>query len=301
MNKLKYWGIAIFLAAAALFGAFTLRQKVGENRSQPVITIEGETIEVSVNDDESALLQGVTAVDAEGRDITESVLVESIGPFNDDDLRVVTYAAVDSNNNVTHAQRSLKYKDYTEPRFSFAVPLSFRTDTTALTKMITVSDCLDGDITGNLRLISDEQVNVMVPGNYSAELTVTNSTGRLYTLPVTIEIFDDATSRSKPVIGLSEYITYIPRGTKFDPTSYLSSVTISGTTYELTNEEGSYGTESVDNVQKSMNYGYVNIDSNVKTDETGNYSVRYSFTDPEHGTGTVTLYVVVTEGGTEVK
>ena len=115
------------MAALALLGVYMVRDNAGKDRAEPVIKVDGDRIEVSVKDGEEALMQGVTAEDAEDGDLTDKVIVESIGRFGADGCRTVTYAVIDSDSLVGHATRKLAYTDYTPTRFSMDKPLSFET------------------------------------------------------------------------------------------------------------------------------------------------------------------------------
>ena len=314
MDKLKIVCAVFFVAALALLGVYMVRDKAGQDRAEPVIKVDGDRIEVSVKDSEEALLQGVTAEDAEDGDLTDKVIVESIGRFGADGCRTVTYAVIDSDSLVGHATRKLAYTDYTPTRFSMDKPLSFEMGTTNLTSRIFAFDSLDGDLTSGVKLTSEEGIEVNQSGIYKAQLKVTNSAGATTVLPVNIEIYDPAVRSSVPLITLSDYVVYIARGADFDPAKYLQSVTTRGTEYTFTKEEGTYsvtdaaegftkeeGTYSVADAAEgtqgnTISYEYVGIESNVNPEVAGNYEVQYTFSDGMGITGMTTLYVVVTEG-----
>ena len=302
MKKLNIVSAVFFTAALVLLGVYMVRDKVGEGRAEPVISIDGDLIEISVKDSEDALLKGVTASDAEDGDLTDKVIVESVGRFDADGHRTVTYAVIDSDNEVGHAARQLAYTDYTATRFSMDKPLSFGRGTTNLTSRIFAYDCLDGDVTANIKLTSGEGIEVSQVGNYRAQLKVTNSAGATTVLPVNVEIYDPSVSSSVPMITLSDYIVYIAKGTRFDPKSYLESVTTRGIEYSFTDEEGTYSeTEAAESVTgNTINYRYVGIESSVNPEVAGNYEVQYTFSDGMGITGMATLYVVVTEGGADL-
>ena len=301
LNRLNYVCAAVFVAAAVLFGVYVKGNQTEDNKEAPVISVEGDRIEVSVKDDEDVLLKGITAQDAEDGDITDSVVVEGIGLFEEDGSRTVTYAVVDSDNNVVHASRKLIYTDYTAPRIYMSKPLLFETNTTNLVSGVTANDCLDGDITSSVRLLSETGINVQLTGSYEAALTVSNSAGDTTTIPVTVDIYDSSERGSTPVIQLNDYIAYIDRGAKFDAGSYLKSVTINGKEYIVTEEEGTYSHDMTKEPvgANTMNYKYIGISSDVRTETPGCYEVKYTFSDSDGETGTVRLYVVVTERGAE--
>ena len=64
---------------------------------------------------------------------------------------------------------------------------------------------------------------IYTPGTYSATLTAANRMGDTITLPLTIQIIDNSTTR--PSITLSKYLIYVARGEEPDWKSYLDQVT----------------------------------------------------------------------------
>ena len=50
--------------------------------------------------------------------MTGSILVEKLSDLYDGNRRLVTYAAFDSDDNVSKASREIVYTDYSSPRFS---------------------------------------------------------------------------------------------------------------------------------------------------------------------------------------
>lgn len=73
MKKLKIVSIIVFILSAILFGGYIAKEKVAKDSTGPVITMDSDSIAVSINDGREALLRGVTASDAGDGDITASV------------------------------------------------------------------------------------------------------------------------------------------------------------------------------------------------------------------------------------
>lgn len=98
--------IGFFIADAALIAvcAFFYLQI---DRTAPVITLPDDEITYTGNMNEDRLLDGVTAYDAHDGDVTASLLVEKITETGNGEV-IVTYAAVDSSNNVAEQSRTLK-------------------------------------------------------------------------------------------------------------------------------------------------------------------------------------------------
>ena len=305
MRRLRTLSITLFIASLILFGINYYRKSIYEDRTGPVFQIEDNIIEVSVKDDEKALLKGLTATDAADGDVTDSVIVESISPFTGTGRRIVNYAAFDSDNHVTHAKRELAYTDYRASQFHLSKPLSFAMNATNLLDGITVDDCIDGDLTKSVKLMSDEEIDTSHVGEYSARLKVTNSAGGVSYLPVTIEIYDASVQYRRPQLKLTDNVVYIEKGEYFDEKDYLSSITINGTEYSMTEEAGTYGAQYIsdDETEKTIGYDRVEIESDVDTDVSGYYELTYSFEDTEENTGTghARLYVVVLEGRSDGK
>ena len=305
MRRLRTLSLTLFIASLILFGINYYRKSVYEDKTGPVFQIEDNVIEVSVKDDEKALLKGLTATDAADGDVTDSVIVESISPFTGTGRRIVNYAAFDSDNHVTHAKRELAYTDYRASQFHLSKPLSFAMNATNLLDGITVDDCIDGDLTKSVKLMSDEEIDTSHVGEYSARLKVTNSAGGVSYLPVTIEIYDASVQYRRPQLKLTDNVVYIEKGEYFDEKEYLSSITINGTEYSMTEEAGTYGARylSPDETENTIGYDRVEIESDVDTDVSGYYELTYSFEDTEEnaGTGHARLYVVVLEGRSDGK
>ena len=301
MRRLERVSIIAFLVCAVILGIFIYREKIIKDQTGPVFSMDSNTVEMSVKDDESELLQGISAADASDGDVTDSIIVETISPFTGTGRRIVNYVAFDSDNNVTHAKRELIYTDYTPPRFHISKPLSFTLNATNLLDGITVEDCIDGDISRNIRMMSDSEIDTAHIGEYKARLKVTNSAGAVSYLPVTIEIYDAATKYRMPQLNLTHNIVYVDKGSYFDENDYLESLIINGTEYSFVSQGGTYGKPSYGQTEQdhTVDYDEVDIESEVDTDITGCYEVTYTFEDSEYSTGSVTsrLYVVVTEEG----
>jgi len=303
LRRLRLLGIVLFILALTLFGFNMYREKVAKDQTGPVFNMESNIIEVSVNDGQEALLKGMTVTDAHDGDVTDKTIVEAVSPFTGTGRRIVSYAAFDSDNHVTHAKRELVYKDYYAPRFYLEKPLIFAMNATNLLNGVHVNDCIDGDISKNVKLVSEDELDTSHVGEYKARLKVSNSAGGVSYLPVTIEIYDASVRYRRPQINLSDYIVYVEKGRDFDEEDYLKSILVNGTEYEMTDESGTYGAKkaSGNDEEDTVSYDRVDITSDVDTNVTGCYEVVYSFDDTAHstGTGTTRLYVVVVEGRAE--
>ena len=257
--------------------------RVGKDTEGPVFSMETDSVEVSVKDDESALLKGITAFDSKEGDVTASIIVESISPFMEERCRYVKYAVADSNNNVTHSRRKIIYKDYVSPRFVLQKPLRYPVNAVDILSEIHAQDCLDGDISDLVSIESKGEISTGHAGVYNVELKVMNSAGDISQLPVSLEIYDEMAMSGRPQIELNKYLLYIDQGADFDASEFIVSVTANGNRY---------------NPAKDKMPGKIRTESTVDTDLPGNYKVTYEYEDTESrtGTGSATLYVVVTKG-----
>lgn len=305
MRKLRILAVVLTLLAAAALCWYIATDIVLKDQSVPVISMDSDTIETSVEDADAAILEGVTAEDATDGDVSDSILVESISAFTGDKHRVITYAAFDSDNHVTHAARDLVYTDYHSPRFYLEEPLSFAAGSDNLLSGVTAQDMLDGDVTSEVRLVSDEEIDTSRKGTYSARLRVANSAGDVSVLPVTIEIYD-STKLRQPQISLTEYCVYVQKGADFDAASFLDSVEINGLTYSFVDGRDDTYHRSDDSEESrdedTFGRSYAEIDDTVNTEEPGNYTVTYSVTagaGSNEQTGSVLLYAVVEDDGQE--
>lgn len=109
--KAKGITIAICVADAVLLG-LSIFLSVKQDRTAPVISFVKSDLVYSEDMDESLLLEDVTASDDRDGDVSDSLLVEKIAVTAKGDV-IVTYAAMDSSNNVSKASRVYQTKKNT--------------------------------------------------------------------------------------------------------------------------------------------------------------------------------------------
>ena len=222
MRAFKIAVCVVFVAVTALFSVLFIKDKLTADTSRPVITVDSELSEVSVKVTDEELLKGVTAYDEKDKDITDKIIVESISKFIEKGVCKVTYAVCDSDNHVATATKKIRYTDYTPPKFYMTVAPCFSTNETVnLSGKVGARDAIDGDISDNLVLTSQNFVQ-RTAGTYIVEATVTNSRGDTAELeiPVTVE----HKALNAPVITLSDYIIYSDINRSVDFKSYIKSV-----------------------------------------------------------------------------
>lgn len=253
MKKLK---ILLLLLALAVLGANVvvyLRQS-GLDATPPEIHMDSELVEVSISDEPQAYLAGVTARDNRDGDLTDQVVVEHISQFVGDSTVKVTYAVFDRAGNAATASRDLRFTDYSGPEFRLLKPLRYHVGgTVTLLDRLTAEDPLDGDVTGKIR-ISSQNLSNDVPGVYYLGVQVTNSLGDTHVCQLPVQILE--MKDGAPEIRLTEYMVYVKKDGEFDPRDYLGEV----------RDRGEYvGTSGVE------------IFSPVDTAVEGTYEVTYSY------------------------
>lgn len=82
---------------------------MNQDKTAPTITLPETAIVYEDGMAEEELLEGITAYDPEDGDVTDSLLIEKVSETADG-KRIVTYAAVDSANNVAQKSRILEVR-----------------------------------------------------------------------------------------------------------------------------------------------------------------------------------------------
>lgn len=282
-----FLGVAVIVFAVALFFQFGKSKKGG-----PVISMDSESIEMSISDPEEMMLSGVQAQDPEDGDVSSSLVIESISMGAETKERVVTIAAFDSDNNVTKATRTVTYVDYTLPTFTLSRPLSFATGTSisGISHTIYAQDPIDGDITKRIRYYNAEgsEFNTNVPGNYSVVFSVSNDVGLVEEFTATVEMYDK-NEKWPATIMLRKGIEYLPRGAAFDPKEYIYSVTVGNEVYQY--QDG----ELISQNDEDETFEDVQINNPVDTNVPGWYEVSYTVIYEDQPARTAYLLVRVQE------
>lgn len=271
-------GCIISLLAYGGVSIYTMNQV---DKNGPQISMEENEITVSTQDGQDAVLSGVTAIDKKDGDVTDLLVVESLSNFVEKGCREASIVAFDKEGNVTKAVRKVIYSDYTCPRFSLSGPLKVPVNNSEeLMENISVTDCLDGNITSNVQITSEETVSISQPGEYRMHLQVSNSAGDVVDLPVTVEYYNNG--NSSPQVLLSEYLVYTKTGRTLDPLEYVKGVDLHGQEYFW---ESSNSPE----IEKES----IRVDSQVDYNTPGTYEICYTIQDDNETEGTVRLVVVV--------
>lgn len=265
-RTLKTILIICLVLVTAAFAAGQVYSRVVADAVPPVITLDSDSITVSVEDGRDALLRGVTASDAKDGDLTGQIIVSGVSKLIGNNTAKVSYMVFDKAGNMASATRYVVYSDYHRPRFMLITPLVYSLgETVSITGRLQAQDAVDGDITSSIRVLSSDIIS-STEGVYNLTLQVINSLGDTaqVTLPVTIRAEADGDSAVK----LRRYLVYVGLGDNFEPRNYIESVSAG----------------SVSDVR---------IDSNVDTQSAGCYLVTYTVTSG--GRSSSALMTVVVE------
>lgn len=286
MRRLRLLICIIFLAACAVCAAYVVKTKMVEDTTAPEMKCSEEEITISVEDGDEALLQGISAKDNRDGDITDSVRVSSMSHFVNG-KRNVTYVVFDKANNVGTLERFVTYSDYTSPKIYLEKPLRFiisASGTIDISECYKAQDCLDGDLTNQVRALMSDNYYAMQEGTHDITLQVNNSAGDVRSIPVELQISynDDDDEREKEYPVLSEYIVYTKKGKKINTSKYLTGISRNGVEYEFED----YAAVSKDDIR---------VESNVNYSKPGVYTVEYSYKAEGAKRAVTKLYVVVEE------
>lgn len=287
MGKLRSLICLVFVVSGIAAAVFFVKAKMVEDNTPPVITCEEEEIEISVEDGESALLEGIKATDNRDGDLTDSVRIASMSHFING-KRNVTYAVFDHSNLVGTLQRTVTYSDYKSPRIYMKKPLRFlltNSDEINFEGYFEAKDCLDGDISNQVRPIMDNNYYGVQEGIFEVTLQVSNSAGDVCSVPVEMQIAysDDEEEQEKEYPVLSDYIVYTKVGKSINEEKYLEGISRGNTEYHFE--------DSMLDVSESD----IKIKSKVDYDKAGVYTVEYSYKASEAPKAVTKLYVVVEE------
>ena len=271
MRVMRFCVAILTALVTVVFFVVLVTTKVKTDNTIPVITVEDGILEVSVNASDEELLAGVKATDEKDGDISDRLLVESIGRFTEKGYCKITYAVSDYDNHVATATRKIHYTDYSAPKFTLSRPLLFSIyETVDTTGIVGATDCLDGNISQNVIIYSPDFEEVK-EGKFSLQANVTNSKGDAsqIVLPMVVE----KQAKGAPEIHLNKYLIYVKKG-KAAP------------------DWKKYIEETVDSTGLEADLT-VEVKTNFDKDKPGIYTVDYYGTDSMKIKGHTVLIVVV--------
>lgn len=272
MKVLRIITVAIFIIVLFVFGWFYIDTALNVDTTVPEIRIATDVLEVSIYDDEAALLEGVTAYDQKDGDITSKVIVESISQFSEEGKCTVTYAVADGDKHVAKNTRQIHYIDYESPRFVLNQSVVFSVGQSLdVRSIVGARDAIDGDI-GEKVIVTTTDYKANTSGSFSLALQATNSKGDIIHLE--LPIFVEKINLRAPVIRLKEYLIYVEKGTEPDFESYIEGIY---SNYEPADEDSLLISEEYD------------------PQKPGVYSIHYYALDIDGNEGHAVLTVVVEE------
>ena len=220
MKAIRILAMTIFVVSIIAFVVYYFFENRNKDITPPTIQMETDVLHVSIS--ETDLLQGVTAYDNKSGDVTHTLVVENVSPLTEEGKRIITYAAMDEQNNLSRKNRDLVYTDYSPPVFSLSGPLSYREGSPVyILPYITAYGALDGDLTKNIKISVSGGLNINVPGKYPVDIRVTDSAGSMAILQTELEIVDRLYSNID--VTLTDYLVYLKVGDSFNPNSYYLS------------------------------------------------------------------------------
>ncbi len=285
MKVLRTIVLLFFLIVSGVFGFYEYGLYRSRDEIAPVITADSDEIVVSVQDDTSAYVQGMKAMDNKDGDVTDSIVETAKSYFITGRTFRVNYVAFDSHNNVGTYSRMATFSDYTSPTFAIHAPLRFAggNANTDLTGTITASDVCDGDITSQIKVLSNNMgyyYDSPESSTYQTTLQVMNSFGDIQELTVTVSMETSANYyKSSP--ALSEYLVYTGVNEGIDFSQYVMGIWSGGSSTPFEN-------------QMTYERGDVQIDaSRVDYGTPGTYTVSFMLVKNGEVIGTTEMYVVV--------
>lgn len=271
MRYLQIFTAIVFVISLLFAGWANHHYNRNLNTDYPEIISTTELLEISVEDPPEAIYRELRAQDATDGDLTDQIMVASVSHFLEPGTVRVKYVVFDSHNNSSTLSRLVHYADYKSPVFYlekspvYTVGSSFD-----LIDYIRVEDCIDGDISDHIRVLSN-MVNNFAAGNYPVVLEVSNSCGD--TSQITLWVSYES-KESTAVVKLHQYIVYVQQGQAFKPKQWLASVT--------------------DRNATALDAKKVEIQGNLDVNKPGCYQLVYSYNDGTRS-GDAPLTVVVTE------
>ncbi len=289
MRKTRIFSVVVFVLAVVLYVLFQYRQQIAADNTGPTISMDETSVTISVEDGEDAMLAGVTAVDQEDGDVSDSLLVETVSDFIAENTCRITIAAFDSAGNVTKATREIVYSDYIPTRFELSTPLRFAVGSDEILSVVSAYDVLDGDLSEHVKVTAEANLSTAEAGDYQVEFSVMNSAGEVSTLEATATLYDTSRERNCPQILLTDYLVYVKTGEALSPWDYVKEIDVGNLIYEKT---ASGDLECAQEEDAAISPGEVSISDNVDYNTPGTYEITYSYTNDIYE-GSVRMIVIV--------
>ncbi len=263
MKKRNWISILLIVLCLGVFFGYRALDLLRTDRTPPVITIEEQQPEFSVQDPRETLLRGIQARDDRDGDVTNSLVVESIRLINADGTAYVSCAAFDKSGNVAKTTREIRFTDYESPRFQLNRPLIFtQSRSNEILSAISALDMVDGNISHRIRATVLEETESQTGGSSNILFTVSNSLGDTVELVLPVEQYTPGLFEGS--LELKSYLVYLEKGSRFDANAYLRLLKMRQVEYDL---------------RKGMPEGMeLSIEGHVNTNVPGVYEVDYRIT-----------------------
>lgn len=186
MRALKIFSITLCITSLVLFIVYCCFDRW--QSTEPWITAEMEEIKVSVKDERSSWLRGMTAGVRDDATLTDRIRLTHLGRMTDDDTMRVIFSVTDDLGRSASFIRTIRFRDYSPPEFRLLRAPEFELGAdVVLNELIMVIDPIEGDITHKVKMVSSN-LNTSKAGTYEVLLTVENCYGVSvdYTLTITI-------------------------------------------------------------------------------------------------------------------
>ena len=273
--------IVVFVLALIWTGFLVVYRYTHDDIAAPVfvsdtLQADGQDIlEVSVNASKEELLQGLSAYDNMDGDITDRIMIRNVSQLINGSDATITYIVFDAASNYAFYARTLRYTDYTSPRFKLSGPMVFNTGSDfSILSRVSVEDSIEGDIS-NLITIRSSTVMRNIAGTYHAEISVKNRMGDVVDLPMTVVVTN--INSKTPTIELTSYLVYARRGATPDFRSMIRTAT---------DPLGDGRSRPGDVVINSSSY-----DPNTP----GVYEIFYYYTSPSSGETAQSIQIVIVQ------
>ena len=271
MRILRVTVSLLFVIVLALFCIFKIQESSADT-TYPVITIENPTLDVSIHATSDDLLAGVTAYDEKDGDLTHKIIVESISRFTEYGVCTVSYAVCDDDNHAVNATRTIRYIDYTSPRFTLSGPLVYGiSQNMSIRNRLGAIDSIDGDISSKVIITADEYSSAVAGKNFISA-KVTNSKWDM--ISIELPVYIENIPLSAPTITLQNYLVYVKAGDNLNIMENFVS--------------------AVDKEDADLS-NTLQIDTNLDLDTPGVYEVHYRVYDAFEREGHSILIVIVEE------
>lgn len=286
MKKVRIVVCFIFVVSCVVFGTYTVKTMLSQDKNAPVITFESDTVQVSVATAQEDIMTGVIASDKEDGDLTDQIQIVSLSRMMSGGKRTVKYVVFDGANNIGTAERTIEYVDYVSPRIHFSKALRYTGKEMDERDgwPVYIEDVLDGDLSSRLRYTIHSWIDSSTPGKYPVTFFVSNSAGDTCSIEIPVEVVDEEGEAGRYYPVLSSYVVYTSVGQSIQPGQYVTGLENRGTVYP-------FGSEAI----AGISVANVSVKSNVDYQTPGVYSIDYSYTTRNGVTATTSLYVVVEE------